>query len=143
MPVPVQIAFVCVQNAGRSQMAYAFAKRLVADRGLSNHVEVVTGGTRPAAVIHEEVVRTMQAVGIDVSDQTPRAITAADLRGSDYVVTMGCSATDVCPASWAGETRDWELADPEGKPATVVDEIRDTIERRVEAFVDELVVAVS
>lgn len=135
---PLQIAFVCVQNAGRSQMAYAFAQREVEQRGLEKEVDLITGGTLPADAVHEEVVQAMHAVGIDISDWTPREITFEETQASDYVITMGCSADDVCPAGWAGENRDWDLDDPDGKPAAEVGRIRDEIERRVSDFFDEI-----
>lgn len=134
---PVQVAFVCVQNAGRSQMAYAFAERERSGRNLED-VVLVTGGTRPADQVHPEVVAAMAGVGIDVSNRPPREVTFGELQSSDFVITMGCSADDVCPAGWVGESRDWALEDPEGLPAQAVAEIRDDIERRVEAFFDEL-----
>ena len=135
---PLQIAFVCVQNAGRSQMAYAFAQREVEQRGLEKEVDLITGGTLPADAVHEEVVQAMHAVGIDISDWTPREITFEETQASDYVITMGCSADDVCPAGWAGENRDWDLDDPDGKSAAEVGQIRDEIERRVNEFFDEI-----
>jgi arsenate reductase len=135
---PLRVAFVCVQNAGRSQMAYAFARRELETRGLQADVELHTGGTRPADHVHDEAVRAMDAVGIDLSQRAPREITVEETRASDYVVTMGCSAGDVCPAGWAGETRDWGLDDPDGKSAAEVGEIRDEIERRVTTLFDEI-----
>jgi len=135
---PTRVAFVCVQNAGRSQMAYALGRRAVRERGLDDDVELVTGGTRPAAHVHDEVVRAMDAVGVDVSDRTPREITFEETQASDYVVTMGCSADDVCPAGWAGENRDWNLDDPDGKSPAEVAAIRDEIERRVNDLLDEI-----
>jgi arsenate reductase len=134
----VQIAFVCVQNAGRSQMAYAFAQREVTERGLSDEVELITGGTRPADRVHDEVVRTMHAVGIDISDRHPKEIAFEQIQESDYVITMGCSADDVCPAGWAGENRDWNLDDPDGKSAAEASRIRDEIERRVTDLFNEI-----
>ena len=135
---PLRIAIVCVQNAGRSQMAYAFAQHEVKQRGLEDEIELITGGTRPADHVHDEVVRAMHAVGIDISGRTPRDITFEETRESDYVITMGCSANDVCPAGWAGENRDWNLDDPDGKSAAEVGRIRDEIERRVNDLVDEV-----
>jgi arsenate reductase len=135
----VQVAFVCVENAGRSQMAAAFARRERAARGLDAQVDIVTGGTRPAEAVHPAVVETMQAVGVDISDRTPQAVTVEQLRESEYVVTMGCAAGDVCPAGWAGENRDWDLEDPGGRPVEAVARIRDDIERRVTGLFDELV----
>jgi arsenate reductase len=130
------VAFVCVQNAGRSQMAAAFAERLKVDRDLD--VNLVTGGTRPADHVHENVVESMREVGIDISDRVPREVTFEEIFESDYVITMGCSADDVCPAGWAGENRDWGLDDPHGRGPEETAEIRDEIRRRVEAFFDEL-----
>lgn len=135
---PTRIAFVCVQNAGRSQMAYAFAQRERAERGLSEQFDLLTGGTRPAEHVHPEVVDAMAAAGIDLSDRDPREVTVDDLRASDYVITMGCSDEEVCPAGWGGESRDWGLEDPDGRSAENVAAIRDEIRRRVAALFDEL-----
>ena len=135
---PTRIAFVCVQNAGRSQMAYAFGQREVAARGLSDEIELLTGGTRPADHVHDEVVTAMNRADIDLSDRTPREITFEETQASDYVITMGCSADDVCPAGWAGENRDWNLDDPDGKSPDEVAAIRDEIEQRVSDLFDEL-----
>ena len=135
---PTTVAFVCVQNAGRSQMAYAFAQRERDARGLEDDVSLMTGGTRPADHVHLEVVEAMQDAGIDVSNRTPREVTVEELQGSDLVVTMGCSADDVCPSGWGGETRGWNLDDPDGRPPAEVAAIRDEIERRVADLFDEL-----
>lgn len=135
---PTRIAFVCVQNAGRSQMAYAFAQREQAEQGLEDQFDLLTGGTRPAEHVHPEVVDAMAEVEIDLADRTPREVTVDDLRASDYVITMGCSAEDVCPAGWGGESRDWGLDDPDGRSPEAVAEIRDEIQRRVAALFDEL-----
>ncbi|MFC6716952.1 low molecular weight phosphatase family protein [Natrialbaceae archaeon GCM10025810] len=131
------IAFVCVQNAGRSQMAAAFAEREREARGFED-LEVVTGGTDPADAVHGEVVDAMRDAGIDLRDRTPREITPEEIDGCAYVVTMGCSAEGVCPATWSGENRDWGLEDPHGKEPEAVREIRDEIESRVNALFDEL-----
>ncbi|MFB6090774.1 MAG: low molecular weight phosphatase family protein [Halobellus sp.] len=135
---PTRIALVCVQNAGRSQMAYAFARRERAARGLESEIDFVTGGTRPAEHVHSEVVDAMAAIGVDIADREPREVTFEEIRASDYVITMGCSTEDVCPAGWAGENRDWDLTDPDGKSPEEVARIRDEIERRVDALFDEL-----
>lgn len=133
-----RIAFVCVRNAGRSQMASAFAERERDARGLTESIDVVTGGTRPADSVHDEVVEVMHEKGIDLTDRTPREITHDELRSCEYVITMGCSAGDVCPATWSGENRDWGLANPHGRDVEAVREIRDEIEARVTALFDEL-----
>ncbi|MGM0397823.1 MAG: low molecular weight phosphatase family protein [Halobacteriota archaeon] len=132
------IAFVCVQNAGRSQMAYAFAQREADERELGSEIELLTGGTRPADHVHEEAVEAMAAVGVDIADRTPREITFEETSESDYVITMGCSADDVCPAGWGGDNRDWNLDDPDGKSPEAVAAIRDDIQSRVRALFDEL-----
>jgi arsenate reductase len=134
----MNVAFVCVQNAGRSQMARAFAERQRTARDLEADVGVLMGGTRPAEHVHEVVVEAMAEVGIDISDRTPREITVEELRDTEYVITMGCSAEDVCPATWTGDDRDWDLPDPHGKPIDEVRDIRDEIDRRVDALFEEL-----
>ena len=130
------LAFVCVQNAGRSQMAAALAAREVAARDLD--VTVLTGGTDPADHVHPVVVDAMAELGLDLSDARPRAVTADELADADVVVTMGCDAADVCPATWAGENRDWGLPDPEGRSLDEVRDVRDEVAQRVSALLDEV-----
>lgn len=132
----MKVAFVCVQNAGRSQMATAFAKRERTAHDVD--VDIVTGGTMPADHVHESVVEAMEEVGFDLSDRTPREVTPAELAECDVVVTMGCSAADVCPATFTGENRDWGLDDPDELDAEGVRRVREEIEARVEALFDEL-----
>lgn len=134
----VDVAFVCVQNAGRSQMADAFARRERDRRDAGDRVGVLTGGTRPADSVHDVVVAAMGERDLDVGDRTPREVTPEELRDADVVVTMGCSAEDVCPATWDGDSRDWALDDPHGRPIAEVRAIRDEVERRVVALFDEL-----
>ena len=135
----MQIAFVCVQNAGRSQMAYAFARRELAVRELEDEFTLVMGGTQPAECVHPNVVEAMGDIGINISDRQPREVTFDELQSSEYVITMGCSDADVCPAGWTGESRDWNLDDPNGRSLTEVAVIRDEIERRVKELYDELI----
>lgn len=135
---PVTVAFVCVQNAGRSQMATAFAERELARRDAGDRVRLLTGGTRPADHVHPEVVEVMAAEGLDLSDRVPREITFEEIQDADYVITMGCAADDVCPAGWAGENRDWALDDPDGEALDAVRSTRDDIKERVDALFDEL-----
>ena len=78
-------------------------------------MEISTGGTDPAESVHEEVVEVMREKDVDLSDRTPREVTREELRDCDYVITMGCSAEGVCPATWSGESRDWGLDDPDGR----------------------------
>lgn len=131
------VAFVCVRNAGRSQMAYAFARRELARRDLEGDISLVTGGTQPADRVHPEVIEVMQDVGIDLTERTPREVTVEELRGSVCTVTMGCSASDVCPAGWGGEHREWDLDDPHGRTVAEVVEIREEIRRRVDELFEE------
>ncbi|MFC6952125.1 low molecular weight phosphatase family protein [Halorubellus litoreus] len=135
------VGFVCVQNAGRSQMATAFAERELAERDLDGDVSIVTGGTDPAEHVHDVVVDVMADVGIDLADRTPREVTFDEIQACDYVVTMGCAAEDVCPASWAGENRDWGLDDPDDATRQEAVAIRDEIAERVASLFDELAAA--
>jgi protein-tyrosine-phosphatase len=133
---PTRVAFVCVQNAGRSQMSAAFAERERDRRDLD--VEVLTGGTHPADAVHEGVIDAMAEVGIDLSDRTPRRIGLDELRTCDYAATMGCSTLDVDAIRDDVDVRDWALDDPHGGDPERVREIRDAAERRVHALFDEL-----
>ncbi|WP_256297820.1 low molecular weight phosphatase family protein [Haloarchaeobius salinus] len=127
------LGFVCVQNAGRSQMATAFAERERDRRGLD--WEIVTGGTLPADHVHDEVVDAMADVGIDLSDRTPREVDDDELESCDVVATMGCSTLSL---DTTVDVRDWDLTDPDGRSPDEVADIRDEVERRVVALFDEL-----
>jgi arsenate reductase len=132
---PTRVAFVCVQNAGRSQMSTAFAERERDRRSLD--VEILTGGTHPAEAVHDEVIEAMADRDIDLSDRAPREITDAELRTCEYVATMGCSTLDLGDVDGV-DVRDWALDDPDGAEPERVREIRDEIERRVTALFDEI-----
>ncbi|MDG6929403.1 MAG: low molecular weight phosphatase family protein [Nitrososphaerota archaeon] len=123
----MKVLFVCVENAGRSQMAEAFAKRL----GMA----VSSAGTAPAAAIDPAVVRAMKEKGVDVSESAPKLLTMEMIDRADLVVTMGCSVEQVCPGPLAARMLkrflDWRLDDPKGRPIEEVRRIRDEIERRV------------
>ena len=134
---PICIAFMCVQNAGRSQMSTAFAERERDRRGLTEQVEILTGGTHPADHVHEEVIEVMDEVGFDLSDRTPREITIDELQSCDYVGTMGCSTLDVGEVKSDVDVRDWALEDPDGQSLERIRDIRDEIEQRVIALFDE------
>lgn len=135
---PIRLGLVCVQNAGHSQMASAFAERERADRGLENRVEILTGGTHPADSVHEEVVAVMREEEVDLSERTPREITTAELESCAVVATMGCGTLDVSEAESGTEIRDWALSDPEGEGIDAVREIREEIRGRVRDLFDEL-----
>ncbi len=136
MNSPFRLAFVCVQNAGRSQMSGGFAERERQRRGLEDIVEIVSGGTHPADAVHPEVVEVMREVGIDLSDRAPRGVSTAELESCDVVVTMGCSTLELDAADV--HVRDWALDDPHGHDLDRVREIRDQVEANVLALFDEI-----
>jgi len=125
----VNAYFVCIGNAGRSQMAQAFAER--------DGFEARSAGTYPEHELHPEVVEAMDEVGIDLRGRSPKPIDPADLAWADVVVTMGCG--DACPVLPGKRYLDWNLQDPAGMPIEVVRKIRDEIERRVKALDPALV----
>jgi len=130
------VAFICVQNAGRSQMAAAFAKRKVEEEGLP--VKIISGGTDPAESVHSVVVEAMKEKGFALSDNRPRTVEPGELEGCDYVITMGCSARGVCPATWEGTDLEWDLDDPGEAELEEVREIREEIESRVDSLLEEV-----
>lgn len=130
----VTFGFICVQNAGRSQMSTAFAERERQRRGLEGEVKIVTGGTHPADEVHPEVVEVMRELDIDLSDRVPQAVSTEALNECDVVLTMGCSKLTLDAAV---EVRDWALDDPHGRDIDRVREIRGEIEGRVSALFDE------
>lgn len=132
----VTLGFVCVQNAGRSQMSTAFAERERDHRGLEDSVEIITGGTHPADSVHEEVVTVMKDHDIDLSDRTPREVATEELESCDVVATMGCSTLELDAADV--DVRDWALEDPDGQDFDQVRAIRDDIEQRVKNLFDEI-----
>ncbi|WP_276270632.1 low molecular weight phosphatase family protein [Haloarcula litorea] len=131
---PTTFGFVCVQNAGRSQMATAFAERERERRGLTDSVAIVTGGTHPADEVHPEVVEAMAELDVDLSDRVPREVSRAELDSATVVATMGCSTLELDADV---EVRDWDLDDPHNQSVEEVRRIRDDIEGRVTALFDE------
>ena len=121
------LLFVCVHNAGRSQMAEAFAKRY----GL----KASSAGTVPASQVNPTVVEAMKEKGIDISSNVPRMLTSEMIRDASLVVTMGCSVEEACPRPMLAQMQkklvDWDLPDPRGKTIAEVRKIRDEIEKRV------------
>jgi protein-tyrosine-phosphatase len=128
---PPSILFVCVHNAGRSQMAAGFAATLGAGR-----VRVLSAGSEPADRINPIAVEAMSEVGIDIAATQPRLLAVDDVRSSDVVVTMGCG--DACPVFPGKRYEDWELTDPAGLAIGEVRPIRDDIEQRVRALLISL-----
>jgi arsenate reductase len=127
----MNVLFVCVQNAGRSQMAEALF-RLAA----SGRHEARSAGSNPAASVHLEVVEAMRELGVNLTGRTPRGLELADAEWADTVVTMGCG--DACPVVLGKRYIDWELEDPAGKGLDEVRGIRDEIAARIERLLSEL-----
>lgn len=130
-----RIAFVCVGNAGRSQLATALAERQRERRGLDD-LEIVTGGVDPADRLHDDVVEVLREEGIDIGDREPRQITAEDVEDAAYVVTMGCSVDDFVSDDWDGTAERWELDHPGGDDLDATRAQRDEVEDRVVEFFD-------
>ncbi|MFC4533095.1 arsenate reductase ArsC [Sphaerisporangium dianthi] len=125
------VLFVCVHNAGRSQMAAGFLRHLAGDR-----IEVRSAGSAPAESINPTAVEAMREVGIDITDQAPKILTSDAVEASDVVVTMGCG--DACPIFPGKRYEDWALNDPAGKGIDDVRPIRDEIRSRIEKLISEL-----
>jgi protein-tyrosine-phosphatase len=123
--------FVCVHNAGRSQMAAGYLQHLAGDR-----VEVRSSGTMPADQVNPAVVEAMLEEGIDISGNSPKVLTDEDVRASDYVITMGCG--DACPFYPGKIYLDWKLIDPAGQGVDTIRPIRDEIRALVEALIAEI-----
>ncbi|MFI6875607.1 arsenate reductase ArsC [Streptomyces sp. NPDC050400] len=125
------VLFVCVHNAGRSQMAAGFLAHLVGDR-----IEVRSAGSLPADQVNPAAIEAMAEVGIDITTATPKVLTTEAVQASDYVITMGCG--DACPVFPGKTYLDWQLEDPAGKGVEAVRPIRDSIRARVEMLVESL-----
>ncbi|WP_407940000.1 arsenate reductase ArsC [Micromonospora tarapacensis] len=125
------VLFVCVHNAGRSQMAAGWLRHLAGDT-----VEVRSAGSAPAETVNPAAVEAMREVGIDITDQSPKLLEYATAESSDVIITMGCG--DACPVFPGKRYEDWKLADPAGKGVDAVRPIRDEIRTRVEKLLTEL-----
>jgi len=125
------VLFVCVHNAGRSQMAAALLRHLAGDR-----IEVRSAGSEPAEEINPVAAAAMAELGVDITAAKPKVITSDAVRTSDIVITMGCG--DACPYFSGVSYRDWKLPDPAGQPLAAVRAIRDDIAHRVRALITEL-----
>lgn len=128
------VLFVCVHNAGRSQMAAAFLSSLS-----NGQIEVRSAGSAPADTVNPAAVAAMQEVGIDMSTEVPRILTIDDVAESDVVITMGCG--DTCPIFPGKRYEDWKLDDPAGQGIESVRAIRDEIRARIESLINELLPA--
>lgn len=127
----VTVLFVCVHNAGRSQMAAGYLEHLAGDR-----VQVLSAGTEPKDQINPSAVAAMREEGIDIASRTPKVLTTEAVQDSDYVITMGCG--DACPFFPGKTYLDWPLEDPAGKDVADVRPIREAIKTRVLALIDEI-----
>ncbi|MBF6161667.1 arsenate reductase ArsC [Nocardia cyriacigeorgica] len=125
------VLFVCVHNAGRSQMAAGFLTHLA-----DGAIEVRSAGSAPAEHLNPAAVEAMREIGIDITSQAPKILTPDAVQSSDVVITMGCG--DACPVFPGISYRDWDLEDPAGKGVEAVRPIRDEIRARIEALIAEL-----
>jgi arsenate reductase len=125
------VLFVCIHNAGRSQMAAAYLTHLAGDR-----VEVRSAGSAPADTVNPAVVEALLEDGIDIRHETPTVLTNKAVQESDVVITMGCG--DVCPVYPGKRYEDWKLDDPAGQGVDAVRPIRDDIRRRIEELIAEI-----
>jgi arsenate reductase (thioredoxin) len=132
MPDRPSVLFVCVHNAGRSQMAAGWLRHYARDA-----VEVRSAGSEPAEAINPAAVEAMREVGIDITDQTPKKLDYATAQSSDVIITMGCG--DACPVFPGKRYEDWKLDDPAGLGVAAVRPIRDEIGRRIRELVADLV----
>ncbi|MEU6676690.1 arsenate reductase ArsC [Streptomyces sp. NPDC046925] len=130
-PQQPSVLFVCVHNAGRSQMAAAFLTHLA-----GNRVRVRSAGSAPADTVNPAVVEALGEVGIDISAQVPKVLTVEAVQASDVVITMGCG--DTCPVFPGKRYLDWQLPDPAGQGVDAVRPIRDEIEQRIRALIDDI-----
>ncbi|WP_236243813.1 arsenate reductase ArsC [Streptomyces sp. CC210A] len=131
MPDKPSVLFVCVHNAGRSQMAAAWLTHLAGDR-----VEVRSAGSAPADAVNPAPVEAMREVGIDMSAEVPKVLTVEAVKASDVCITMGCG--DTCPVFPGKRYLDWKLDDPAGQGVEAVRPIRDEIRKLVEGLIEEL-----
>ena len=131
MPDRPTVLFVCVHNAGRSQMAAGYLQHLAGDR-----VEVLSAGSAPADQVNPAAVAAMAEDGVDITAGTPKVLTTEAVQESDVVITMGCG--DACPIFPGKRYEDWELDDPAGRGVDAVRPIRDEIRARVEALIAEI-----
>jgi protein-tyrosine-phosphatase len=128
-----KILFVCVENAGRSQIAEAFAKYYGKGK-----IEAISAGTMPSTEVNSIVVQVMREKGIDISKNKPQLVNTQMVQEADAIIVMGCDAQGFCPAPLLNKVVDWKLEDPKGKPLEKVREIRDEIERRVKKLISTI-----
>jgi arsenate reductase (thioredoxin) len=127
-----KVIFVCVHNAGRSQMAEAFFNHLAGESA-----RAISAGSQPADIVNPAAVQVMQEAGLTIARKKPRRLTPELLEGVDMAITMGCGEDAACPSAWI-QTVDWALEDPAGKPLEQVRKIRDEIRHKVEQLIKQI-----
>jgi arsenate reductase len=128
------ILFVCVENAGRSQMAEGFFNQKYAPKGY----QAISAGTRPASQINPLAIQAMNEVGVDISSQKPKIVTEDMIKSSEKSVNMGCIDKTECPMLFINNVIDWGIEDPKGKPIEKVREIREEIDKRVKEIAQSI-----
>ncbi|MFB6285302.1 MAG: low molecular weight phosphatase family protein [Candidatus Bipolaricaulia bacterium] len=135
-PEDARVIFVCVGNSCRSQMAQGLFNHLAKERDLARTAH--SAGTQPEGQVSPEAIDVMSERGIDISHHTPDRVEPHQLANYDYVITMGCDDRNVCPSTFRGDARDWEIRDPKGQSIDVFRTVRDEIEHRVRELLAEL-----
>lgn len=128
-----KILFVCVENAGRSQMAEAFFRK-----HLPSGFQPISAGTKPAVRVNPIVIQAMKEVGINIENNSPQKISQPMIDESEITVNMGCMDKEACPALFLKDVKDWQIRDPKGKSIEEVREIRNQIEQKVKGFIDSI-----
>lgn len=127
-----KILFVCIENAGRSQMAEAFGKKYSKEG-----IIISSAGIKPANNVHSMVILAMKEKGLDISKNNPKLLTAKMIQDVDLIITMGCGAQGICVTQFSKPTIDWQLEDPKGKAIERVREIRNRIELKVQELIQK------
>ena len=133
MDIPKNILFVCVENAGRSQMAEAFFKKFA-----KNRFNVISAGTSPSSTLNPTVVSVMAEIEIDLKNQQPQLLSSSMIKNSNKTINMGCMDKKSCPSLFVRDVDDWNIEDPNGKPIEVVRNIRDQIKNDVFNLLDSI-----
>jgi len=128
-----KILFVCVENAGRSQIAEAFFRKY-----MPKGFEAISAGTKPSAYVNPIVLQAMKEIGIDIENQTPKHISQQIISESEKTINMGCMDKESCPALFVNDVLDWQIPDPKGKSIEEVRKIRDQIETKIMTLIKSL-----
>ncbi len=128
-----KILFVCVENAGRSQIAEAFFRKY-----MPKGFEVISAGTKPSVQVNPTVLQAMNEIGIDIKNQTPKLLSKQIISESEKTINMGCMDKESCPALFMNDVLDWQIPDPKGKSIEEVRKIRDEIETKIVTLIKSL-----